>query len=177
MFGHQDDHHDQQHDDAAVPQSTTDAAFAADMGHDSPAPDAVNPAMPTDTAMFGAPLPAADDSTVTPASTDTNDETAAEPQDRHDAPAGAGDTNGLLDIKTQALQQLSPLVGHLDQSPEEKFRTTMMMIQASDDQSLVKTAYEAAQAISDEKTKAQALLDIVNEINYFTHQNGNDSES
>ena len=84
-----------------------------------------------------------------------------------DAPA-APNTDELLDIKRQALQQLSPLVGHLEQSPEEKFRTTMMMIQAADDDSLIKQAYEAAQAISDEKTRAQALLDVVNEINYFT---------
>lgn len=80
------------------------------------------------------------------------------------------DTNELLDIKQQALGQLSPLVDHLEQSPEEKFRTTMMMIQASDDQSLIKLAYEAAQAIPDEKARAQALLDVVNEINYFTQQ-------
>jgi hypothetical protein len=83
------------------------------------------------------------------------------------------DANNLIDIKQQALTQLSPLVGHLEQSPEEKFRTTMMMIQASDDQTLVKTAYDAAQQITDEKAKAQALLDIVNEINYFTqHHQG-----
>lgn len=79
----------------------------------------------------------------------------------------------LLDIKQHALQELSPLVSHLDQTPEEKFRTTMMMIQASDDQSLVKDAYDAAKQITDEKTRAQALLDVVNEINYFTqHNNG-----
>lgn len=76
----------------------------------------------------------------------------------------------LLNIKQGALQQLSPLVGHLDQTPEEKFRTTMMMIQASDDQSLIKEAYEAAQKISDDKARAQALLDVINEINYFTQQ-------
>lgn len=81
------------------------------------------------------------------------------------APVG---TDDLLDLKQDALQQLTPLLGHLDQTPEEKFRTTMMMIQASDNQSLLKTAYEAAQAITDEKTRAQALLDVVNEINYFT---------
>lgn len=74
----------------------------------------------------------------------------------------------LLSIKQQALQQLSPLVDHLDQSPEEKFRTTMMLIQAADNQSLIKDAYEAAEKISDEKARAQALLDVVNEINYFT---------
>jgi hypothetical protein len=79
-----------------------------------------------------------------------------------------GPTDDLMNIKQQALQQLSPLVGHLDQSPEEKFRTTMMLIQASDNADLVKDAYAAAQEISDEKTRAQALLDVVNEINYFT---------
>jgi len=81
------------------------------------------------------------------------------------APAASDD---LLTIKQQALKQLTPLVDHLDQSPEEKFRTTMMMIQAADDDTLIKTAYDAAQQITDEKTRAQALLDIVNEINYFT---------
>jgi hypothetical protein len=78
----------------------------------------------------------------------------------------------LIDIKQKALGQLNPLMEHLDQTPEEKFRTTMMMIQASDDQKLVPIAYEAAQSIKDEKARAQALLDIVNEINYFTqHHN------
>jgi len=80
------------------------------------------------------------------------------------------DADDLLQIKQEALQQLSPLVGHLDQSPEEKFRTTMMMIQASDNKDLIKDAYTAAQQIEDEKLRAQALLDIVNEINYFTQQ-------
>lgn len=83
---------------------------------------------------------------------------------------GTVSTDDLLQIKQDALQQLSPLVGHLEQSPEEKFRTTMMMIQASDDHSLLQAAYEAAKAISDEKSRAQALLDVVNEINYFTQQ-------
>lgn len=93
-------------------------------------------------------------------------------------PAATDDTSAntppvdseLLSIKQQALHQLSPLIDHLDQTPEEKFRTTMMMIQAADNQDLIKTAYEAAQQISDEKVRAQALLDIVNEINYFTQQ-------
>lgn len=82
---------------------------------------------------------------------------------------GMGSANDeLLDLKQKALQQLTPLVGHLEQTPVEKFRTTMMLIQASDNKSLLKEAYEAAQAIEDEKVRAQALLDVVNEINYFT---------
>jgi len=88
----------------------------------------------------------------------------------------ASTDDDLLNIKQQALQQLSPLLGHLDQSPEEKFRTTMMLIQASDNDKLIPQAYEAAKAINDEKARAQALLDVVNEINYFTQQSGNSNE-
>lgn len=95
------------------------------------------------------------------------------PTDHHSTSAKGPSAGGsdLLSVKQQALQQLSPLVDHLDQTPEEKFRTTMMMIQAADDQSLIQRAYEAAQGIKDEKVRAQALLDIVNEINYFTQHN------
>lgn len=84
------------------------------------------------------------------------------------APAAADD--GLVTLKQEALQSLQPLVSHLDQTPEEKFKTTMMLIQATDNPSLVKEAYAAANQIKDEKARAQALLDVVNEINYFTHK-------
>jgi hypothetical protein len=84
-------------------------------------------------------------------------------------PATDSTDDELIDIKKDALQQLTPLVGHLDQTPEEKFRTTMMLIQATDDKTLLRSAYQSALQISDEKSKAQALLDVVNEINYFTH--------
>lgn len=80
----------------------------------------------------------------------------------------SADTDELLTIKQQALQQLTPLVDHLNQSPKEEFRTTMMMIQATDNQTLVKKAFDAAQKIDDDKERAQAFLDIINEINYFT---------
>jgi len=46
----------------------------------------------------------------------------------------------------------------------------MMMIQATDDKSILPKALDAAKAIEDEKVRAQALLDVVNEINYFTQQ-------
>jgi hypothetical protein len=74
----------------------------------------------------------------------------------------------LLKLKQEALQSLAPLVDHLEQDPEAKFKTTMMMIQASDNADLIPEAYEAANKIQDEKVRAQALLDVVNEINYFT---------
>lgn len=95
-------------------------------------------------------------------------------QPDNSAPAATVVSDDLLDIKQNALQELTPLVGHLEQTPEEKFKTTMMMIQATDDKSLIKSAYESAKQITDEKARAQALLDVVNEINYFT-QNGHQS--
>jgi hypothetical protein len=82
-----------------------------------------------------------------------------------------GDSNHeLMDIRQKALTELAPIIDKLDLPPLEKFRTIMMIIQISDDEAMVKAAYEAAHSITDEKDKAQALLDIVNEVNYFTHQ-------
>jgi hypothetical protein len=75
----------------------------------------------------------------------------------------------LMGIKQKALDDLLPIIDKLDLPPEEKFRTIMMMIQSSDNQALVKAAYAAAHNIEDEAVRAQALLDIVNEVNYFTH--------
>jgi hypothetical protein len=122
---------------------------------------------------------------ITPSDPGTNDNTAViiTPPVQDDAASPVGDDtvtvvpsaigsdssdDPLLSIKRDALQSLSPLLGHLDQTPEEKFRTTMMLIQATDNKSLIKEAYSAAKEISDEKVRAQALLDVVNEINYFT---------
>ena len=90
-------------------------------------------------------------------------------------PSIAGDTSvvssdELIELKRQALTDLGPLVDDLEQTPEEKFRTTMMLIQSTDNAGLLKAAYETAHAIPDEKARAQALLDVVNEINYFTQQ-------
>lgn len=76
----------------------------------------------------------------------------------------------LLEVKQKALDELFPLIDKLDQTSEEHFKTLMMIIQASDNHTLIEKAYQVAQTIDDEKARAQALLDIVNEINYFTQQ-------
>jgi len=89
---------------------------------------------------------------------------------RPDPSLDSNTSTDLLGLKQQALAQLEPLVDQLDQTPEEKFRTTMMLIQSTDNQALIQHAYDAAQAIGDEKVRAQALLDVINEINYFTQQ-------
>ncbi len=150
MFGHDEQQQPTQNDTTVAPVATDNAA---------PATDTQPSATPADSAATpfitgsepSSPAPDSGTDSLSAAST----------------PAGNDD---LLNIKQKALKDLSPLVGHLNQTPEEKFRTTMMMIQASDDESLISSAYEAAQNITDEKARAQALLDIINEINYFTQQ-------
>jgi hypothetical protein len=94
------------------------------------------------------------------------------PQSNSSMGQPTGGNDELLGIKQQALQQLTPLINHLDQTPLERFRTLMMLIQASDNQTLLKEAYGAAQKIEDDKVRAQALLDVINEINYFTQPKG-----
>lgn len=78
--------------------------------------------------------------------------------------------DSIEQIKVSALQQLRPLMQHIELSPEEKFEKYLMMLRASDDVSLIEPTYQAAQQISSEKLKAQALLDVINEINYLTSQ-------
>lgn len=160
MFGNNQDDTNNQH--SQDEQTTTDAPQ-----------DSGVPALPT----MGGPAPSPFDDSQ-PSLGSENDEAPSEPVSEHAsappttiAPQGSGPVSSdLLSLKQRALQQLSPLVSHLDQTPEEKFRTTMMMIQASDDQSLLSDAFEAAQKIEDDKARAQALLDVINEINYFTQQ-------
>lgn len=105
-----------------------------------------------------------------PATSPLSDNSQPHPDQTSIDSAPPANQDALVSLKEQALNNLAPLVGHLDQTPEEKFKTTMMLIQASDNSTLVKDAYEAANQITDEKARAQALLDVVNEINYFTQK-------
>ncbi len=95
-------------------------------------------------------------------------------EDGSDSSPAPGVSGDLDSIRSSALQELTPLLSELEQEPEEKYRTLMMIIQSSDNQDLIKQAYEAAENIDDKKTRAEALLTIVNEINYFS---GKDDKS
>jgi hypothetical protein len=79
----------------------------------------------------------------------------------------AQDTGDLDVIKKNALDELQPLLKHVEQSPEERYETIMMMIRTNDDASLIGQAYDAAKEISDERDRASALLNIVSEIEYL----------
>ena len=185
MFG-QDNQNDQNQQDSVTPviSPAPDALVNENDEVNAPAAPATGaPVFDTSNVSLGQTSSTVDSASASEPTNDTPAETAEDPapsatpvtvnasDDDHLLTTGADDD--LIHIKQDALQQLSPLVDHLEQTPEEKFRTTMMMIQASDDQSLVKTAYDAAKEITDDKVRAQALLDIINEINYFTQQQSN----
>lgn len=74
----------------------------------------------------------------------------------------------LAGIKDAALSELRPLIDKLDVEPEEKFNTILLLIRSTDDKSLISSAHEAARQITDEAKKAQALLDIIKEIDYLS---------
>lgn len=178
MFGQHDD--DEKKDEAAKDEPGNPDIGTAPTDDSQPSDDTANqdwqhPGTPLDDNDIGDATTGDEvkpDNQTSPVITpdDNNSDDQPAPQElSHPAPEPpANVADGLIDIKQEALGKLTPLIGHLEQSPEDKFRTLMMMIQASDDQSLVKQAYETAGNIEDEKTRAQALLDIVNEINYFT---------
>ncbi len=78
-------------------------------------------------------------------------------------------TTGDLDsIKKDALSELRPLVDKLNVSPEEKFDTYLLLLRSTDDKALIAPAHEAARSIADEARRAQALLDIIKEIDYLS---------
>jgi hypothetical protein len=75
----------------------------------------------------------------------------------------------LEDIKKDALLELRPLIDKVTLPSEEKFDTYLMLIRSTDDSSLIGPAHAAAQAITDETRRAEALLDIIKEIDYLTN--------
>lgn len=76
--------------------------------------------------------------------------------------------SNLESIKQEALGELRPLVDKLDVSAEEKFDTYLLLLRSTDDQNLIAPAHEAARGIADEARRAQALLDIIKEIDYLS---------
>jgi hypothetical protein len=149
---------------------TVNSTDAGQVPTDIPVPDLSlggNPSAQTDTGQTVADTTAVDTPIEAPV-----EDASPQPADASAEPDAAITPSPVSDdlesIKTSALQELAPIVSELDQEPEEKYRTLMMLIQSSDDQKLIKDAFEAAHNIEDSKAKADALLTIINEINYFT---------
>lgn len=85
------------------------------------------------------------------------------------APVPLATGDDLTPIKTEAINELRPLVDKLDLPAEEKFDTYLLLLRSTDDRTLIAPAHAAAQGIADEAKKAQALLDIIKEIDYLSN--------
>jgi len=77
----------------------------------------------------------------------------------------------LEGIKKTALGELRPLIDRVDLPAEEKFDTYLMLIRSTDDSTLIAPAHASAQGITDETRRAEALLDIIKEIDYLSRNN------
>lgn len=139
--------------DSGQPQKQT--ATGVQLGSFSPSVATTDSAVETDTP-------------ATSTATNTSTESTTSTETSRDESQPQADPNHLAGLKQQALQHLEPLSEHLGDTPEEQFKTTMMMIQANDNHTLLEKALAAAQKIEDDKVRAQAMLDIINEINYFS---------
>lgn len=168
-------------DSTSVQTATPGLSLGSNPSLPEPPTNTPLPQLPTDDAVQNddqsdqeqdQPVETSDNDEVSVAQELEDSETDSEPAEPEDV-SSTNPTSELDQIKQDALAQLSPIVDELDQPAEEKYRTLMMMIQASDDQSLIKSAYDAANRIDDKKVRAEALLAIVNEINYFANQSEN----
>lgn len=133
---------------------------------DDTADDSATPAMSDITAPVApaTPAPVVDETTVMPAP-------ALEPTPLVPAPGLIPVPGNELDtVKQDAITELRPLVDKLTLAPEEKFDTYLLLIRSTDDKSLIPPAHEAAKAIVDETRRAQALLDIIKEIDFLSNQ-------
>jgi hypothetical protein len=158
-------------DNDQIQQSNLVSDDAAAAMNDSVQPEIIQPEAPTPPRPPAEPTPAPDLSPIDPPADDQPvdpPEPKVEPESMPTPAAEpAGDLDGLEDIKKSALDELQPLIEHVEQSPEERFETVMMMIRSKDDPSLVSQAYDAAKEIENEKVRANALLNIVSEIEYL----------
>ena len=145
-----------------APQNTTQQPMSDDQelakalaGVMPDVPEAMNPAPEASAMQF--------EETFTPTTTPQTDP-LPEPTPVTEAIV----SDDLESIKQNALEQLRPLIGKVDLPAEEKFDIYLMLIRSTDDSSLVAPASIAAQGISDEKRRAEALLDIIKEIDYLS---------
>lgn len=93
-----------------------------------------------------------------------------QPKTAPDAPeqtAVTGSKN-LDEVKRRALEALAPTLSSLeDMDPERKYSLCINALRATDNESLAEPALEAALQIADQSTKAEALIEIITEVNYL----------
>lgn len=143
---------------AGVSQQADEVAAAPEIEEPAPMPDPMSvPPAPVAPAAMPAPTVSMPEEPVTPVTPQTTPVMSM-----------ASATGDLDTIKQDALNELRPLVDKLNVSPEEKFDTYLLLLRSTDDKALIAPAHEAARSIADEARRAQALLDVIKEIDYLS---------
>ncbi len=133
------------------------------------ATDASATDLPNDTALTQpAPL---EEPAAPPVVPPVVEEPVVAPQPAMAAPAPAAANGDLTSVKSEAINELRPLVDKLSLPAEEKFDTYLLLLRSTDDRSLIEPAHEIAKQITDDARRAQALLDIIKEIDFLSNQN------
>lgn len=158
---------DLQFEEAPIPAPQTPAADTSTPADDTSsdntaAAEPVAPAQPAEEPTI--PEPVVEEPAAPELPTPVTTSPVSEPTLTTAAPSG------LDSIKKDALSELRPLVDKLTLPADEKFDTLLLIIRSTDDQSLIPAAHDAAKGIEDEGKRAQALLDIIKEIDYFSAQ-------
>jgi hypothetical protein len=165
-----------QFEETPVPGDQAGTAPAVDPTN-APDPLTMVPAPVDEPPTIGTALPQPDDDNDTPSLPPEIKHSHVKADDgsknKDDRPVPATNAtsagSGPLDkLKASALEELRPLVGKLELPAEEKFDTLLLIIRSTDDQSLLDEAHDAAKGITDDTKRAQALLDIIKEIDYFS---------
>lgn len=154
----------------AIPVTTDSAVPAVDPGLPTPSLTPIPQSEPAQEPLppMSEPLPPSDDVSQG-AGTDLT--TTSSPADPVAATSPVPAPTSELDaIKRDAINELRPLVDKLNLPADEKFDTLLLLIRSTDDQALVPQAYAAARDIPDEAKRAQALLDVIKEIDFFAQQ-------
>jgi hypothetical protein len=98
---------------------------------------------------------------------DQNYQASDNTQDSPQPTTNDGDAN-LDSIKTKAIEALTPIIDSLDNmDPERKFDICLTALRYTDNHHLAESALNAAMAIQEKGTKAEALVELINEINYL----------
>lgn len=153
--------------DMSLPQLPNLPGEHAATGDDTSAPDdAATTDATTDDTTTVPDLPTLDTTLPSPSLSPLSDNTGS-----FGGSANASTGSSELDsIKLDALKELRPLMDKVELPAEEKFDTYLMLIRSTDDSSLIQPAHTAAQNIGDEKRKAEALLEIIKEIDYLSRK-------
>ena len=77
-------------------------------------------------------------------------------------------TSELELVRKAALQALAPILGEVkNMNPERKFELSMSAMRFTDNKAIAPHVLNAALEITDPESKAEALIELITELNYL----------